>query len=137
MKTSHMLHAALLAAAGALYAVPGLAQAPGIQRTDLVQHDISVPGHQGVQVRVDFAAGAFAPKHTHPGEEIAYVLEGTLEYQLGEQPPVRLRAGEALFIPAGTPHSARNVGKGRASELATYIVRKDAPLVAPLVAPAK
>ncbi|MEM5274624.1 cupin domain-containing protein [Cupriavidus taiwanensis] len=107
------------------------AQTPAVHRADLVSHDLSVAGKEGIQVRVDFDAGAFAPKHTHPGEEIAYVLQGSLEYQLGEQPPVRLKAGEALFIPAGTPHSARNVGSGQASELATYIVTKGAKLVVP------
>ena len=98
---------------------------------DLVSHELSVAGKEGIQVRVDFDAGAFASKHTHPGEEIAYVLRGSLEYQLGDQPPVRLKAGESLFIPAGTPHSARNVGSGQASELATYIVTKGANLVVP------
>lgn len=107
------------------------AQTPAVHRTDLVSHELSVAGKEGLQVRVDFDSGAFAPKHAHPGEEIAYVLQGTLEYQLGDQPPVRLKAGESLFIPAGTPHSARNVGSGQASELATYIVTKGAKLVVP------
>lgn len=106
-------------------------QAAGIGRTDLLQHDIGAPGREVVQVRVDFAPAAFAPKHSHPGEEIAYVLEGALEYELDGRAPVTLKAGEALFIPAGTAHSARNVGSGTAAELATYIVTKGAPLVVP------
>jgi quercetin dioxygenase-like cupin family protein len=68
--------------------------------------------------------------HTHPGEEVAYVLEGTVEYQFEGKPPVTLKAGEALFIPAGTPHAARNIGSDKAAELATYLVEKDKPLVA-------
>ena len=68
-------------------------------------------------------------KHTHPGEEIIYVLEGTLEYQIEDKPPVTLKAGDVLFIPAGTIHSARNVGSGTGSELATYIVEKGKPLL--------
>ena len=68
-------------------------------------------------------------KHSHPGAEIAYVLEGTLEYQFENEPPVTLNAGQALFIPAGTIHAARNVGTGNAAELATYIVEKGKPLV--------
>jgi quercetin dioxygenase-like cupin family protein len=67
--------------------------------------------------------------HTHPGEEVAYVLEGTLEYQFEGKPPVTLKTGEALFIPAGTPHAARNVGSDKAAELATYLVEKDRPVV--------
>lgn len=107
------------------------AQQPGIKRTDLHRHDLSVPGREVVQVRVEFAPGFSFPKHTHPGEEIAYVLEGSLEYQLEGKGPVTLKAGEALFIPAGTIHAARNVGKGNAAELATYIVEKGKPLVVP------
>ena len=78
---------------------------------------------------MDFAPGAASPKHSHPGEEIAYVLEGTLEYQVDGKPPVTLKAGEALFIPAGTNHVARNVGSGKAAELATYVVSKGKPLL--------
>ncbi|MGO6847698.1 cupin domain-containing protein [Rhizobium ruizarguesonis] len=102
-----------------------------LQRTDLLKSDIDVPGHEVVQVRVDFAPGVLAPIHTHPGEEIAFVIEGTLEYQLEGRQPVTLKAGQSLFIPTGVTHSAKNVGSGKASELATYIVRKGAPLVVP------
>ncbi|ANP86263.1 cupin domain-containing protein [Rhizobium leguminosarum] len=102
-----------------------------LQRTDLLKSDIDVPGHEVVQVRVDFAPGVLAPSHSHPGEEIAFVIEGTLEYQLAGRQPVTLKAGQSLFIPTGVAHSAKNVGSGKASELATYIVRKGAPLVVP------
>ncbi|MBP0619309.1 cupin domain-containing protein [Cupriavidus consociatus] len=131
MKSTRMMAAAMLFVGSGLLLQTAQAQMAGVHRTDLVQHDLSVPGREGVQVRVDLDPGAFAPMHSHPGEEIAYVLQGTLEYQLGNNPPVTLKAGESLFIPAGTPHSARNVGSGTASELATYIVKKGAPLVVP------
>ena len=105
------------------------AQQTGIKRTDLLRNDLSTAGREAVQVRVDFAPGASFGKHTHPGEEIAYVVEGSLEYQLDDKPPVTLKAGEALFIPAGAVHSAKNVGSGNGAELATYIVEKGKPLV--------
>jgi quercetin dioxygenase-like cupin family protein len=108
------------------------AQQPDIQRTDLVKSDISVSGKEVVQVRVDFNPGAVAVNHKHPGEEVAFVLEGTLEYQLEGRKPVTLKAGQSLFIPSGTPHSARNVGGGKAAELATYIVIKGVALVEPV-----
>jgi quercetin dioxygenase-like cupin family protein len=107
------------------------AQQAGIKRTDLQQHDLSVAGREVVQVRVDIDPGVVAARHSHPGEEIVYVLEGSLEYQLEGQPPVTLKAGGVLFIPAGTIHSAKNVGSGNAAELATYIVEKGKPLVSP------
>ncbi|WP_064711639.1 cupin domain-containing protein [Rhizobium bangladeshense] len=102
-----------------------------IERTDLIKNDIDVPGHEVVQVRVDFAPGVLAPNHSHPGEEVAFVLEGTLEYKLEGREPVTLKAGQSLFIPSGVVHSAKNVGSGKASELATYIVRKGEALVVP------
>ena len=83
----------------------------GVKRTDLQQHDLSIPGREVVQVRVDIAPGVLAPDHSHPGEEIVYVIEGTLAYRLEGKPPVTLKAGEVLFIPAGTVHSARPSGK--------------------------
>jgi quercetin dioxygenase-like cupin family protein len=104
-------------------------QQPGIKRTQLQQRALSVPGREVVQVRVDFAPGAAFPEHSHPGEEIAYVIEGSLEYQLEGEPPVILEAGEVLFIPARAVHSAKNVGKVNAAELATYIVEQGQPLV--------
>jgi quercetin dioxygenase-like cupin family protein len=70
-----------------------------------------------------------APRHSHPGEEIVYVLEGLLEYEVDGQPPVTLKAGDVLFIPAGTIHAAKNVGTDNAAELATYVVEKGKPLV--------
>jgi quercetin dioxygenase-like cupin family protein len=105
------------------------AQQPGIKRTDLQRHDLSVPGREAVQVRVDLPPGVAFGKHTHPGEEIIYVLEGSLEYQIEGKPPITLKAGDVLFIPAGTIHAARNVGSGTGSELATYIVEKGKPLL--------
>jgi quercetin dioxygenase-like cupin family protein len=113
---------------------PPLATAPppGISRTDLVRRDLGVPGQEVIQVRVDFQPGAYAPDHVHPGEEVAYVLAGTLEYRVEGGPPVTLRAGETLFIPTGAVHSARNTGDEEASELATYIVRKGEALLTPV-----
>ena len=100
------------------------AQQPGIKRTDLQRHDLGVPGREVVQVRVDFDPRVAFGKHRHPGEEIIYVLEGSLEYEVEGKPPVTLKAGEVLFIPAGTIHAAKNVGSGNAAELGTYVVEK-------------
>jgi quercetin dioxygenase-like cupin family protein len=127
-KMQIMTMAALVA--GAVLAPLGAqAQQSGVTRTDLQRHDLSAPGREAIQVRVDLAPGVAFGKHTHPGEEIIYVLEGSLEYQVGDKPPVTLKAGDVLFIPAGTVHSARNVGSVTGSELATYIVEKGKPLL--------
>jgi quercetin dioxygenase-like cupin family protein len=127
--TTRIMAVALLIVASGLALHVARAQQPGIKRTDLQRHDLSVPGREVVQVRVDFAPGVAFGKHSHPGEEIVYVLEGSLEYQVEGKPPVTLKAGEVLFIPAGTIHAAKNVGSGRGAELATYIVEKGKPLL--------
>jgi len=120
----------ILAAAIAITAsFSAQAQQKGVHRTDLQQHDLSIAGREAIQVRVDIDPGVTAVKHTHPGEEIIYVLEGSLEYQVGDKPPVTLKAGDVLFVPAGIPHTAKNVGTVAGSELATYIVEKGKPLV--------
>ncbi len=129
MKTTRIMTAAALIIASAVAPHIALTQGPGIKRTDLQRNDLSVPGREMVQVLVEFAPGVVAPNHSHPGEEIVYVVEGALEYALEGRPPVTLKAGEVLFIPAGTPHAVKNIGSGNAAELATYIVEKGKPLV--------
>jgi quercetin dioxygenase-like cupin family protein len=129
MKAIGFTAVAALVVASALALHVALAQVPGVKRTDLQQHDLSIPGREVVQVVVEIAPGVTAPNHTHPGEEIVYVLEGVLEYRVEGQPPVMLKAGEVLFIPAGAVHSATNVGPGNGAELATYIVEKGKPLL--------
>ena len=129
MTTTRIIAAALLIVGSGLVLNLAQAQQPGIKRTDVLRNDLSVPGREVVQVRVDFAPGVAFARHSHPGEEIAFVLEGSLEYQFDGKAAVTLKAGEALFIPAGTIHTAKNVGKGTGAELATYIVDKGKPLV--------
>ena len=129
MKTIRIIALAALVLASGLALHAAQVQQAGIKRTDLLRQDLSVTGREIVQVRVDFAPGVEFGKHSHPGEEIAYVLEGSLEYQVEGKPPVTLKVGEVLFIPAGTIHAAKNVGKGNGAELATYIVEKGKPLV--------
>ena len=128
MKMTRIIAVALLAVGSgvALHAAP--AQQPGIRRTDLQRHELGISGREVVQVRVDFDPGAAFGRHSHPGEEIVYVIEGKLEYRLDGSPPVIVKAGEVLFIPNGTHHEVQNVGSGNATELATYIVEKGKPL---------
>jgi len=104
-------------------------QVPGINRTDLQEHDLSVPGRIVIQNRVELGPEAPAFRHKHPGEEIIYVLEGTLEYSIDGLAPKTYSAGEALMVPAETPHSVRNVGSATAAELATYVVEKGKPFI--------
>jgi quercetin dioxygenase-like cupin family protein len=102
---------------------------PGLTRTDLQRHDLSIPGREVIQNRVDITADAPPVRHKHPGEEIIYVLEGTLEYSIDGREPATFNPGEVLLVPPETVHSVRNIGGGNAAELATYIVEKGKPLL--------
>jgi quercetin dioxygenase-like cupin family protein len=129
MKTTLITGVAMLIAGSGMAAGGAQAQQPGSKRTDLQRHDLSAPGREVVQVRVDFDSGYVSPRHTHPGEEIIYVLEGTLEYRIQGHPPATVKPGDVLFVPAGTIHWVTNVGSGNGAELATYVVEKGKPLI--------
>jgi quercetin dioxygenase-like cupin family protein len=129
MRTTLILGVAMVIVGSGLAPQVAPAQQPGSRRTDLQRHDLSAPGREVVQVLVDFDPGYVSPRHTHPGEEIIYVLEGTLEYQIAGKPPVTVKPGDVLFVPAGTIHAAKNVRSGNGAELATYVVEKGKPLV--------
>ena len=115
-----------LALAGAV-----AAQQPAFKRTVLQQSDISAPGREVIQAVADFEPRATPGRHTHPGEEVGYVLEGTFLVEQEGKGPVTLKAGGTFLIPAGTIHNATNPGSGPGKILATYIVEKGKPLAAP------
>ena len=125
----------IVAVAG--FALTGVlaAQQPAFKRTVLQQSDISVAGREVVSAVADFEPRATPGRHTHPGEEIGYVLEGTFLIEQEGKAPVTLKAGGSFLIPAGTIHNATNTGTGPGKILATYIVEKGKPLATP--APAK
>lgn len=129
MKNKHILVAASLAVLAGTTLLAANAQQSGIGRHEALRHDLDTAGREVVQVRVDFAPGAAFGMHTHPGVEVAYVLEGSLQYSFEGKPPATLQAGQSLYIPAGTPHAARNAGSSQAAELATYLVEKGKPIV--------
>jgi quercetin dioxygenase-like cupin family protein len=132
MKNNRNIIASAIAIIGlAALSIPGsaLAQQSGVKRTELQRHDLSAPGREVIQSRIDFDPGVAFGRHSHPGEEIIYVLEGILEYQIDGEPAVTLKAGDVLFVPAGKIHRAKNVGQTRGAELATYVVEKGKPTV--------
>ena len=130
MRTTRLVLAAAVIVASGLVLHVARAQQAGIKRIDLQRHDLSIAGREVVQTIVELDAGVTSSRHTHPGEEIVYVLEGApLEYEVEGKPPVTLNPGEVLFIPAGKIHAAKNVGSRKGAELATYVVEKGKPLL--------
>jgi quercetin dioxygenase-like cupin family protein len=116
----------LLMAAGGIYA-----QASGLTRTLVGRSDVSVPGREAVVARVEVAAGARAGRHTHPGDEISYVLEGETELLVDGQPPRVVKAGESFVIPAGVVHDAHNATSAPVRLIGVYVVEKGQPLASP------
>lgn len=108
------------------------AQQPTFKRTELQRGDLSAGPREAVQAAVDFQAGATSGRHTHPGEELGYILEGSLRFEMDGQPAVVKKAGDYFMVPMGKIHSATNVGPGNAKVLATYIVEKGKPIATPV-----
>ena len=119
--------AGLMLVVGSGSPLPAQPRPAGTTRVDLQRYDLSIKGREVLQARVDFAPGASFPRHKHPGEEIIYVITGTIEYEVAGK-WVTVRAGDVLFVPDGVVHAARNTGKEPAAELATYVLRKGRPL---------
>jgi len=126
LMTSISKWASICLLAGALFA-----QNPGIQRTVVHKSDVSVPGREAVIARVEIAPGAFAGRHTHPGDEISYILEGEGEILREGQPAQKVKAGDGIVIVAGTIHDAHNTGSQPLKLVGVYVVEKGKPLATP------
>ncbi|MGH9139857.1 MAG: cupin domain-containing protein [Vicinamibacterales bacterium] len=125
------MRAVALTAVVFVLAVGFAAQQPAFKRTLLQQSDISVPGHEVISAVAEFEPRATPGRHTHFGEEIGYVLEGTFLVEQDGKAPVTLKAGGSFLIPAGTVHNATNTGSGSGKILVTYVVEKGKPLATP------
>lgn len=111
---------------------PARADAPAFKRTELARHDLAIKDREAVVARGEFPPGVGIPKHTHPGDEVAYVLEGALTIELEGKPAVTVKAGETFFVPGGTVHFGKNAGKTPTVVISTYIVEKGKPLMTPV-----
>jgi len=107
------------------------AQTPAIQRTVVTRKDVSVPGREAIVARVEIAPGGYAGKHTHPGDEISYIMEGEGEVLMEGQPPLKVKPGDGFVIPAGVKHDAHNTGSSTLKLVGVYVVQKGKPLATP------
>jgi quercetin dioxygenase-like cupin family protein len=113
-------------------AAAGAPAAPaGFKRVELQKHDLSVGGREAITARGEFQPGAAVPRHTHPGEEIGYVVEGELTIEIDGQPAKTVKAGEAFFIAPNTVHAGKNTSKGNTAVVSTYLIEKGKPLATP------
>jgi len=124
----HRTNAFVLAAIGAGL----LAAQSGVQRTVVEKHDVSVPGRESVITRIEVAPGGSTGRHTHPGDENTYILEGQLEVTIDGEAPRTLKAGDAIVIPGGSVHNAKNTGAAPVKAVGVYVVEKGKPLASPV-----
>lgn len=128
----HAASALVLSAGSVLAQTASAAPQPALTRTVLQQRALSTPGREGVQVLAVLAPGGTSVRHTHPGEEFGYVLEGTATFEIAGQAPQALKPGDSFFIPANTPHIAHNAGTTPLKLISTYIVETGKPLATPV-----
>lgn len=103
----------------------------GFSRVVLQDQPLSVTGRHAVTARAEFGPGAAAGRHVHPGEEIGYILEGTVELSVEGRPTVTLKPGDVFYIPMGVPHDGRNPGTMKAALLSTFVAEQGKPLATP------
>jgi quercetin dioxygenase-like cupin family protein len=107
---------------------PTNALAGKLKRTELQHSASSIPGREIVQVLTEIRAGVESGWHMHAGEEVGYILAGTVEMQIKEKPTLALHAGDPFQMPPRTPHNALDLGPDTGQMLSTYIVEVDRPL---------
>jgi quercetin dioxygenase-like cupin family protein len=81
-----------------------------------------------VQVLTEIPAGVESGWHMHPGEEVGYILAGTVEMMIQGQPTLILHAGDAFLMPPRTLHNALDLGPETGQMLSTYIIEVEQPL---------
>jgi quercetin dioxygenase-like cupin family protein len=107
---------------------PGDDLAGKLKRTELQHAASSIPGREIVQVLTEIPVGVASGWHMHPGEEVGYILAGTVEMEIEGRRTLTLREGDPFLIPPRTPHNALDVGPGTGMMLSTYIVEVDQPI---------
>ncbi len=101
-----------------------------IKRTLLQNGDF--PGDRMVTqlMLIEVIPNGLVARHTHPGGEVGYVLDGLIEFTIGEQPPKVFKQGDTYMIPVSTPHVAK-AGPAGVKLMGTFVVEKDKPLASP------
>jgi quercetin dioxygenase-like cupin family protein len=112
-------------------AQPAPAATPGIKRRLLSQMDGPVPGYVTIIAEVEIEPGVLVGRHTHPGIESGYVVEGEIELPIEGQPTKTFKAGDGFQVPPNTPHAGAKSGSKLVRLTSTYVVEKGKPLASP------
>ncbi len=131
MPTRRRLFGCTICAAIGLGSTAAQAQQPtGITRTILQRTDHPGDRHITLLVRVEVEPNALVARHTHPGIETGYAIEGDSIMRVDGQPERPIGPGDHYLIPTGVPHEVRN-GPRKTTIIATFVVEKDKPLASP------
>lgn len=131
-----MIIPALIAATLAISVQPALTQqtppAPpaastAIKRIPLQRFDVPGTPYETVIGIAEIAPSVAIGRHTHPGPESGYLIEGSFELLIAGEPPRMLKAGDSYVVPTGVIHDAKSGPQG-AKVIATYVVTKGQPL---------
>jgi quercetin dioxygenase-like cupin family protein len=114
----------------AMIAVRG-AEKPASKFTELQRRDIPGTGLEGVTTMAEIPPGATTARHSHPGEDFGYLIEGTIVLYVDGKPPITLKAGDVFFTERGHIHNARNIGTTTARAVDTYVIDKGKPGITP------
>jgi quercetin dioxygenase-like cupin family protein len=104
------------------------ALAATLKRTEVQRGPLSISGREMVQIRTEIPVGVASGWHTHPGEEVGYIVAGTVQMEIQDQPTLILHAGDGFLIPPRVPHNATDLGPGTGQMLSTYIVEIGQPI---------
>ena len=102
--------------------------AGALKRTELQHVASSIPGRDIVQVLTEIPAGVQSGWHQHPGEEVGYIIAGTVRMEIQDSPALTLNSGDGFLIPPRTPHNALDLGPETGQMLSTYIVEPGKPI---------
>ena len=108
---------------------PGAQPSPGVKRTELQRAHSEVTGRLIVQTLFQIPVGEQSGRHSHPGEEVGYLVQGDVVIDFDDRASLTVHAGEPFLIPPRTVHNARNVGVLETRMLSTYFIDETQPLV--------
>ena len=107
------------------------AQQPAAKWNELQRHEIPGTELEGVTTTIEIPSGTLSARHSHPGEDFGYLIEGTIVLYVDGKPPMTVKAGETFFTERGRFHNARNIGTTMARAVDTYVIDKGKPGITP------
>jgi quercetin dioxygenase-like cupin family protein len=100
-------------------AAPAAGATGGVTRNVISKTDLPDGKYTTILVTAEIAPGALVAKHTHPGVESAYVIEGEGELIVEGQPSRAFKGSDSFQIPVGAVHASRTAARPRSSRSPT------------------